>query len=282
MTRAQASSPGAAAGQTVRSRVANSRWARTAAMPQRIRAIARINARQIGASFRWLAQSREHTNFTYELSDLNRVHLSWWVSLVSGHSVAESREAIEELASDRWLIDHVRVATEGAGRSGLYDKEARFGRRLGWYALVRLTRPELVIETGTDKGLGALAIARALQRNGTGRLITMDINPDAGQLLRDFEGPWDIEIGDSIQLLSSVDEPVNMFIHDSLHTSAHEAAELSAIQDRLASSALTISDNSHVTDVLPTWAETHDKRFLFFAEKPRDHWYPGGGIGAAW
>ena len=268
--------------QPLRARVASSKLARAAAMPERIRAVARANMSQVSASARWLAQSHEHTNFTYDLSALNQEHLAWWVATVSNHDVAAARRALQELREDVRLADHVREATQRSKRAGLYDKEARFGRRLGWYALVRLTRPRLVVETGTDKGLGSLALARALQRNGQGRLVTIDINPDAGQLLHGFPGPWELRIGDSLQILRDLDEPVDMFIHDSLHSREHEASELGAIESRLAEGSIALSDNSHVTDVLPTWAEAHQQRFLFFAEKPRDHWYPGGGIGAAW
>lgn len=44
-------------------------------------------------------------------------------------------------------------------------------------ALVRAIQPELVIETGTAYGYTARKIARALTRNGHGRLISMDIDP---------------------------------------------------------------------------------------------------------
>lgn len=42
------------------------------------------------------------------------------------------------------------------------------------YALVRLTKPELVVESGTGSGYAAYALAAGLQRNGRGELLTYE------------------------------------------------------------------------------------------------------------
>lgn len=43
------------------------------------------------------------------------------------------------------------------------------------YALVRLLKPQCVVETGSYLGDGTLAIARALKKNGFGRVFSCDI-----------------------------------------------------------------------------------------------------------
>lgn len=43
-------------------------------------------------------------------------------------------------------------------------------------AFVRALQPEVVVETGTHRGFGALAIGQALQANGHGRLYTTEID----------------------------------------------------------------------------------------------------------
>ena len=75
---------------------------------------------------------------------------------------------------------------------------------------------------------------------------------------------------------------VDIFLHDSLHTFEHEAAELAAVGPRLTPTALVLSDNAHGTDALMRWAEQSGRQFSFFREQPAEHWYPGSGIGAAW
>jgi predicted O-methyltransferase YrrM len=42
------------------------------------------------------------------------------------------------------------------------------------YGLVRMLKPELVVESGTGSGYAAFALATALQANGHGRLVTYE------------------------------------------------------------------------------------------------------------
>jgi predicted O-methyltransferase YrrM len=237
----------------------------------------------VGSSLKWLATSNEHTNFTYDLSPRNREHLTWWVSAVSGAPVDAVRGYLAEIEADEDLRQHIEAGVKRSDRRGLADPQARYGRRLGWYALTRVLRPQHIVETGTDKGLGACVFAAAVLRNGTGTVTTMDFNPDSGYLVSGrYAEVTNRLLGDSVELLHSLDSPVDLFLHDSWHTFEHETAELEAVGPLLTSRSLVLSDNSHATDALVRWAEARDRRFLFFAEQPEDHWYPGSGIGAAW
>jgi putative aminopeptidase FrvX len=60
-----------------------------------------------------------------------------------------------------------------------------YARRIVWYALVRIFKPNVVVESGTEKGLGSLIINRALEKNGIGQLHTLDIDIYAGSLFDD-------------------------------------------------------------------------------------------------
>ncbi len=265
----------------IRRRLAASSAARLATMPTRVAAVAQHNGRSLGSSARWLARSREHTNYTYDLSPLNMTQLAWFVACLASCPIGDAVAAIHEAARDRDLESQVLEAIERSPRRRTMDRSVRLGRRLGWYALVRLLKPEHVVETGTDKGLGACVLAAAVLRNGSGRVTTIDVNPESGTLVT---GPYsavvDRRIGDSVATLASLGT-VDLFIHDSDHSPEHEMRELLAVAPRLSASALVLSDNSHVTDVLPRWAGETGRRFSFFAESPVDHWYPGAGIGAA-
>ena len=267
----------------VRRRIASSPLARVAAFPARLGAVSRHNAAVASQSARWLATRREHTNFTYDLTPLNLEHLAWWAALVSGAPVQSCRSWIAEILGDRALQEHAYGISISTGRRGLTDEKVRIARRAGWYAVVRAIQPEHVVETGTDKGLGSLVLAAALLRNGKGSLTTMDINPDSGFLISDaYADVTRVQRGDSISLLSELTEPVDLFIHDSDHSAAHEAAEFRAVESHLTPSAIVLSDNSHITGELAAWAEATERTFAFFREEPKDHWYPGAGIGAAW
>jgi predicted O-methyltransferase YrrM len=233
-------------------------------------------------SVRWLIRSREHTNFTYHLESLNREHLAWFVASVADCPVAQVRAYFDEAESDGGLRSHILRRTALSDRRRLADCDIRPGRRLGWYALVRALRPEHVIETGTDKGLGTCLLAAAVLRNAVGRVTTIDVNPDSGYLIADqYAAVVDRRIGDSADVLRQLGT-ADLFLHDSLHTRDHERAELEAVEPLLSPHALVLSDNAHNTTALSDWAEQTGRRFLFFGERPRDHWYPGDGIGASW
>lgn len=268
--------------------LARSRFARVAALPSRLATVVRHDASVVGTSARWLVTSREHTNFTYDLTALSREHLAWFVSEVSQVPVSRVRAYFAELDADDRLRTHVERRSASAARRGLADGAARYGRRMGWYAMVRAREPRLVVETGVDKGLGTCVLASALLRNANegrpGRLLSVDVNPDAGYLVA--RSPWagvvDLVTDDSLRALPRIERQVDLFLHDSDHDPRHESAELEAIESHMAPRGLLLSDNATVTNVLAEHAEATGRRFLAFRETPADHWFPGEGIGAAW
>lgn len=134
-------------------------------------------------SVRWLLRSREHTNFTYDVTPLNREHLVWYIAELTNVSIADIRGFMLEIEGDDDLIRHVLSRTASSTRRGVADRRLGLARRTGWYALVRATRPGHVVETGTDKGLGSCVLAAALLRNGTGHLTTIDTNAESGYLI---------------------------------------------------------------------------------------------------
>jgi hypothetical protein len=172
-------------------------------------------------------------------------------------------------------------ATRASPQHWLADSGVRFGRRIGWYAFIRANKPEHVVETGTDKGLGSVVIAAALLRNGAGRLTTIDNNPLSGYLISgQYATVTDRVIDDSLAALAALDR-VDLFLHDSDHSAEHERREFEAIAPALTDRALVLSDNAHNTQELSRWAELTGRQYTFFDERPLKHWYPGCGIGVA-
>lgn len=267
---------------TLRRRLATSPGGRAAALPLRITAVARYDARLIGRSVSWLVRNRETTNFTYDLAALNRDQLCWFVSAITGAEVSQTRSWMTELETDEEF--HIklrrRLALNPARR--VCATQPHPARRYGWYALIRALQPDNVVETGTNLGLGSCVIAAALLRNGHGRLTTVDIDNDSGHLI---DEPWasviDRRIGSSVEKLAKMRD-VDMFLHDSLHTYQYETKELAAVEPNLRADAIVLSDNAHDSAALSHWAERTGRHYLFFKEQPVDHWWPGDGIGAAW
>jgi len=235
-----------------------------------------------------LARSREFTNYTYRLSQRNRRHLAWVVSNVTGAAVQEVESLFAELEEDVAFRSDLEGAIRAGDRRHEFSRadakqlSERLGRRLGWYALVRILKPGLVVETGTDKGLGSVVLAQALMVNGEGRLVTIDIEPASGMLLTSRYDEVVTRItGDSITSLGALTS-VDLFIHDSDHSAEHEEAEFRCVAPALSSTAVLVSDNSHATDVLDQLSREWSRNFLFFKESPTGHWYSGAGIGISW
>lgn len=273
---------------SLRRTIAGSRLGPVALFPKRAARVLRHDRRVVGRSLSWLFTSREHHNYTYDLTKINRGHLAWYISLVGDVDVKQARGYLDEVEQDRELSDHIISATAASSRRGLSDRTARYARRIGWYALVRIRKPEHIVETGVDKGLGSSVLAAALRRNAAeghpGRLTAVDINPQAGFMVR--TGPYsevvDLVINDSIETIKNLQRPVDLFIHDSDHAAEHEKREFRTVEPKLADDALLLTDNAAVTNVLAKHAEATGRRFLYFREQPARHWFPGEGIGVAW
>jgi hypothetical protein len=137
-----------------------------------------------------------------------------------------------------------------------------------------------------DKGLGACVLAAGLKRNAEegfpGHYYGIDSNPKAGFL---FSGEYktfgEIVYGNSVECLKTLDVSIDLFINDSDHRRDYEAEEYRIIAPRLNDKSIVLGDNSHGCDALLEFALSSGRRFLFFQEKPSDHWYPGSGIGIA-
>jgi predicted O-methyltransferase YrrM len=139
----------------------------------------------------------------------------------------------------------------------------------------------VIVETGTEKGLGSVVLAEALLQNGQGQLFTIDMEPSSGLMIGDrYAGFINQIFGDSLQALTTVD-CVDLFIHDSDHSAEHEASEFEIIETKLSKQGVVLSDNSHATNELAKWSMRFGKKFFYFAEEPLNHWYPGAGIGIA-
>jgi hypothetical protein len=233
---------------------------------------------------KWLIHSNEHTNLTYNLEQKNKRYLAALIANLLGSDFSTILGYMEEAEGDPELKRHIEDATAASPFASLADREIRFGRRLGWYAFVRAMKPQVVIETGVDKGLGSCLLCAALMRNSEegheGRYFGTDINPDAGYLLSGKYSQYGrILYGDSIESLRSLNTQVDLFINDSEHSAEYEGREYEIIAPKLSEQAIVLGDNSHATDKLLDFSLNQGRRFFFFAEKPSDHWYPGGGIG---
>ncbi|MER7957766.1 class I SAM-dependent methyltransferase [Streptomyces sp. NPDC096030] len=266
-------------------RIAASQLAHYAAFPGRLAKVARHNARVAKQTASWLVRSREYVHYTYDLEPLNMEHLAWFVSTVTGTRVDVVRGYLTEVRDDAELRRIIADGLAAGPRSAITDRVVRYGRRVGWYAIVRALRPEFVVETGTNRGMGSAVIAAAMMRNGRGRLATVDIDDRSGELiLPPYDRVIEHVVGDSLEFLASPvvrSRPIDLLFVDTGYTPEHERAELAAATPLLAPGAVVVATKTYCWPELSRWAEEQQREFLHFNEKPHDHWYRGVGIGAS-
>lgn len=231
----------------------------------------------------FVLRNREIANFTYPLA--NESELPKFVAQATDLAEPDLRRFLQELQDDRELHGWLRAKVDRHDLSG----RALVGRRAGWYILLRALKPKVVLETGTDVGMGSAVLARALQRNAEdggprGHLWTFDFNPTAGWATPDALRPWVTLVpGDLRQTLPATLQrlpgPVDLMIHDSDHSYDHEMFEFRTVGPHLAKEGVLLTDNGHVTTVLADYSQANGRRYSFWREAPEDHPYPGAGIG---
>jgi predicted O-methyltransferase YrrM len=178
----------------------------------------------------------------------------------------------------------VRAATRG--HWWWTKPEPPFGKRVGWYALVRALRPQRIVEVGVHDGLGATLLLRALERNEQdghqGRLVSFDINPTAGWLVGRHP-LWRLKVQDSregLLPLMQTEGPIDMFIYDGWHTFEAELADLRTAHAHLRPGGVLVSDDAQVTRALAELAREHNLGYVEFHEQPVRHFHPGTVLAA--
>jgi hypothetical protein len=178
-----------------------------------------------------------------------------WLSRLTGVPEAQVRTLVLEIGRDRPFLWDLRRAfrlhtaylplptdfmVEPSGGGSM------FFHLVSLYAFVRIVRPQTVVETGGTPGKSSAFILRAMERNGVGRLYTIDLPPSeaqAGRIApstasgarpRGLSSNWCVpETLRARQqlILGSAEEhlapllrrlgSVDVFIHDSDHSQAH-------------------------------------------------------------
>ena len=100
------------------------------------------------------------------------------------------------------------------------------------YLLVRLIKPDRIIETGVSAGVSSAYILCALHDNNKGELHSIDLPPDnlppdkecGWAVPESLRGRWNLHIDDAKEILEPLLDSISAidcFIHDSLHTYEH-------------------------------------------------------------
>ena len=164
------------------------------------------------------------------------------------------------------------------------------------YGLVRALRPSTVVETGTASGISTAYLLAALDRNATGRLLSIDLPFEGSELQPLVAGTsidlydasplppgkepgwaipdhllarWELRLGDAREVLPALlveAGEIDLFFHDSLHTREHMLFEFETAWPALARGGLLASDDvfQRKHDALPAFARSVGRPFTTF------------------
>lgn len=155
-------------------------------------------------------------------------------------------EVIRELRSRRLRV--------GRGAFGGWDDGDSRLVGLAW-CLARHLQPTHIIETGVARGLTTRALLEALDRNGSGRLWSVDLPPLLEHSLTseraiavpaDGRERWTLVAGSSRRVLPPLIAElgqVDLFIHDSMHTTRNLRFELEQVWPALSPGGVMLIDD---------------------------------------
>lgn len=231
---------------------------------------------------KWSREDSEDSNLYYKLTNHNLDILAQAISLVTNKTYDQIKGYFEELENDVFLKQHLNneLFKLEYGKDITFD----YGRRIGWYAIARATKPRAIVETGVSHGVGSCVLSQALIYNNSegfvGKYYGTEIDQSMGKLLRGkYKENCEILYGDSIQSLEKLQFKIDLFINDSDHSENYEYLEYKTIANKLSHNSIILGDNSHVTDKLSKFSKENARKFIFVKEQPLNHWYPGAGIG---
>ena len=139
-------------------------------------------------------------------------------------------------------------------KSALADWNAREELQDVIGAVVKLTRPMVVVETGVAMGLTSAVILAALESNSEGQLYSVDL-PALQSKPEEFVGSavperykprWTLELGPSRQVLPELVQhvaPIDVSLHDADHSHAGQLEEYRTVWPHLRPGGVMVSDD---------------------------------------
>lgn len=205
---------------------------------------------------------------------------------VTGVNAQRLAELRAELDGNPEFAPRIREARRAiAGEEFALDQDHHF-----LYALARLARPRVIVETGVFDGYFSACFLQALADNErehgvAGRLISIDLpardaiehstsrhagrtalprGQDPGWVIpAHLRGRWQPHWGDARELLPRLlaeAGELDLFFHDSLHTDEHMTFEYEAAWPRLRAGGLLLSHDVHWNRAFPRFARRHRQR----------------------
>lgn len=209
-----------------------------------------------------------------------------WVAHLTGRPLDRARAALAEARAQRSLFAYVTRQHRREGRGSYIEIDAP----LELFALVRLLRPDHVVEVGVSSGVSSGYLLSALSANGAGRLHSIDLPsferrpnghgpPQNSWSLPPGRSPgwaipprlrtaWDLRLGDKADVLPMLTEQlprVDLLVYDVPHDCPGTLRELRQLRPLFGQNSVTIVDHGPSGGLCPalaSWAwEWHTRPY---------------------
>jgi predicted O-methyltransferase YrrM len=198
------------------------------------------------------------------------------------------------------LVDHLKSAYDEFwgivdGSSGYNTGRVGYEEGIRLYAIVRTLQPELAVETGVCNGFSTAFLLLALDRNGRGKLHSIDLPEIAGadyepgtfwegkggaaipsgkepgwMIPADLKGRWELTVGRSdrelLPLLERVG-PIGLFMHDSEHSYECMWFEFTTAFPALKPGGVLVADDMNWNDAFANFAAETECRPVIIGKK---------------
>jgi predicted O-methyltransferase YrrM len=236
--------------------------------------------------FRHAVISKETATFTYNLTPENETYLMNLTAQVTKKNISIVEKYFQELKEDAKLKETILEQIAQSSFKKKKDKRCDYGNKLALYAIVRILKPQVVVENGVEVGFTSVVLCEALRKNKNegfnGKFIGLDINKNAGYLVKSeskYNSLSVLKCGDAIQSLKSLDTKIDFYFSDGFRSYQYEQSEFSALKDKLNENAVVITNKAKFSKALFEFSRDLSKNYSFFKEEPLDHWYEGAGLG---
>jgi Methyltransferase domain len=156
----------------------------------------------------------------------------------------------------------------GRGAFGGWDDGDSLLVRLAW-CLVAHLRPGRIVETGVARGMTTRALLEGLEHNGAGHLWSIDLPPllehalateTAAAVPERLYDRWTLRHGSSRRVLPGLVAElgsIELFVHDSMHTTRNLRFELEHIWPALAAGGVALLDDVEKNAAIRDFLESH-------------------------
>lgn len=188
---------------------------------------------------------------------------------------------IQEVLSDDHLdVIEAELTERNASMPTPFSLAHNAGVRLGrlCYAICRVLKPSVVVETGVGYGVTSTYILRAMELTRKGHLHSIDLPPltsrgqeraVGGLIPADSRRRWTLHRGNSLKLLPGLVEqlcPIDLFVHDSLHTERAMNLEFRAVEKQLNNPSVVLADDVHGNRAFSRFVARHDFNYSYVIE----------------